>query len=235
MDISKVGEGKVYLLSGGGKVYTDIAARFCKSERPVMEIADSPYSEKIVRTIIDSGHLAATEFDFFVFAVEGYSRVTEAQLVRKRMASYLIKSGRAELGGKRAFSMVLPESVAQYEGIGNYMAESERLYNAMIADGIPEEEARFIKPQATEFRAIIGMNAHALLDWFGIRCCNNAQTEIRDMAWKMLKLAREASPDIFKDAGPRCRTLGYCPEVWQNEKCKGKILNRQEAMERLKA
>lgn len=235
MDISKVGEGKVYLLSGGGKVYTDIAARFCKSERPVMEIADSPYSEKIVRTIIDSGHLAATEFDFFVFAVEGYSRVTEAQLVRKRMASYLIKSGRAELGGKRSFSMVLPERVAQYEGIGNYMAESERLYNAMIADGIPEEEARFIKPQATEFRAIIGMNAHALLDWFGIRCCNNAQTEIRDMAWKMLKLAREAAPDIFKDAGPRCRTLGYCPEVWQNEKCKGKILNRQEAMERLKA
>lgn len=235
MDITKVGEGRVYLLSGGGKVYTDIAARFCKSERPVLEIVDSPYSEKIVRTIIDSGHLAATEFDFFVFAVEGYSRVTEAQLVRKRMASYLIKSGRAELGGKRAFSMVLPERVAQYEGIGNHMAESERLYNAMVADGIPEEEARFIKPQATEFRAIIGMNAHALLDWFGIRCCNNAQSEIRDMAWKMLRLARDAAPDIFKDAGPRCRTLGYCPEVWQNEKCKGKILNRQEAMERLKA
>ena len=34
------------------------------------------------------------EFDFFLFGVEGYSRVTEVQLVRKRLASYLIKSGR---------------------------------------------------------------------------------------------------------------------------------------------
>ena len=108
------GNGKVVLLAGGGKIYTDIAARFVRSERDLEEIVASPYSRQIVQNILDSGHRAALEFDFFLFGVEGYSRVTETQLVRKRLASYLIKSGRAELNGKRSYSVVYPRSVAEF-------------------------------------------------------------------------------------------------------------------------
>ena len=104
LDEKYTGNGKVVLLAGGGKIYTDIAARFVRSERSLEEIVASPYSRQIVRNILESGHRAALEFDFFLFGVEGYSRVTETQLVRKRLASYLIKSGRAELGGKRGLS-----------------------------------------------------------------------------------------------------------------------------------
>ena len=110
LDEKYTGNGKVVLLAGGGKIYTDIAARFVRSERSLEEIVASPYSRQIVRNILESGHRAALEFDFFLFGVEGYSRVTETQLVRKRLASYLIKSGRAELGGKRRFSVVYPAS-----------------------------------------------------------------------------------------------------------------------------
>lgn len=85
---------------------------FVRSERDLEEIVASPYSRQIVQNILDSGHRAALEFDFFLFGVEGYSRVTETQLVRKRLASYLIKSGRAELNGKRSYSVVYPRSVA---------------------------------------------------------------------------------------------------------------------------
>ena len=108
------GHGRVVLLAGGGRIYTDIAARFVRSERSLDEIIASPYSKRIVDNILNSGHGAALEFDYFLFGVEGYSRVTEVQLVRKRMASYLIKSGRAELGGKRVFSVVYPRSVADF-------------------------------------------------------------------------------------------------------------------------
>ncbi|MBR4160001.1 MAG: FAD-dependent thymidylate synthase, partial [Spirochaetia bacterium] len=106
IDEHYTGSGQVMLLAGGGTIYTDIAARFVASERSLEEIAASPYSRKIVQNIISSGHRAALEFDYFIFGVAGYSRVTETQLVRKRLASYLIKSGRAELGGKRRFSVV---------------------------------------------------------------------------------------------------------------------------------
>ena len=64
------GEGKVLLLAGGGKIYTDVAARFVRSERSLEDIAASPYSREIVRNILSSGHRAALEFDFFLFAVK---------------------------------------------------------------------------------------------------------------------------------------------------------------------
>lgn len=262
-----VGEGKVVLIAGGGKIYTDIAARFVKSERALEDIIASPYNKKIVKTIIDSGHKAAVEFDYFIFGVEGYSRVTEVQLVRKRLASYIIKSGRVNQNGKRSFSMVLPKSIEDFkydlsipveelklddgsslkdhiptENNLVYSIDSDKLmtitkgwYDDGVEKGVPEEDLRYLKPQATEFKGIIGMNAHALLDWFGIRCCKNAQKEIRDMANKMMKICKEVAPDIFKNAGPNCKAYGYCPEnSYQNVDCRGKIITKEKALEIIK-
>ena len=40
------------------------------------------------------------------------------------------------------------------------------------------------------------------------------------MAWKMLRLCKEAAPALFENAGPNCVTLGYCPENdFQNKNC----------------
>lgn len=244
LEAQYTGSGKVMLLAGGGKIYTDLAARFVRSERELEEIAASPYSREIVRNILDSNHRAALEFDYFLFGVDGYSRVTETQLVRKRLASYLIKSGRAELGGKRAFRVAYPENAANFacpvvlpngEKInlsGRDLADlSRQWYEQGVESGIPEEDLRYLKPQATVFKAIIGMNAHALLDWFAIRCCKNAQAEIRDLANKMLALCRKAAPDLFVNAGPNCRQLGYCPENrLQNPTCKGAFPTKEEAL-----
>ncbi len=243
------GAGKVILLAGGGKIFTDIAARFVRSERELEEIAASPYSRRIVRNILDSNHRAALEFDYFLFGVDGYSRVTETQLVRKRMASYLIKSGRAELGGKRVWDVVYPREAAEFAAditlpdghvcrlSGRQLADlSRQWYEAGVDAGCPEESLRYLKPQATVFKAIIGMNAHALLDWFAIRCCRNAQAEIRDLACKMLALCRHAAPDLFADAGPNCVQLGYCPEnALQNAACRGKIPTKKEALALLRS
>ena len=253
---SYVGDGKVYLLAGGGKVFTDIAARFVHGERSVEEICDSPYSAKIVKNILSSGHLAATEFDWFVFGVEGYSRVTEAQLIRKRHASYLIKSGRVEHGGKGTYSIVYPKVSHQGLPLEDFIADTtltdghpvtlsgrdlayitKQWYEQAVVAGYKEEDARYWKPQATEFKAIIGMNCRALREWFAIRCCRNAQREIRDLATKMLGLCVSAAPDLFAGAGPSCVNLGYCPENQrQNEMCKkiGKYLPKDEALEILK-
>lgn len=251
VNLSRVGDGKVVLICGGGKIYTDIAARFCKSQRSLDEIIGSEYNKNIVRNILESGHLAATEFDWFIFGVEGYSRVTEVQLVRKRIASYLIKSGRTETNGKRSFDVVLPKEddkwkqargriVIDDDTIGTHCIEFDYFdllrmikswYNDAVSIGMKEEEARYMKPQATEFKAIIGMNSRSLLDWFRIRCCQRAASEIRDMATKMLKLCKDAAPDIFAHAGANCVSLGYCPEKDQCEKFKGKIPTHQDVLE----
>ncbi len=233
MNVSKVGDGTVVLIAGGGKVYTDVAARFTRTERSLSEILASPYNADLVRSIVEKGHLAATEFDYFLFGVEGYARVTEVQLVRKRIASYLIKSGRVDKHGKRSFDVVLPNGILDHVAectlpdghtvrlsAADILSVVEQWYDAGVSAGYKEEELRYLKPQGTEFKALIGMNAHSLLDWFKIRCCMNAQSEIRDMAWKMLRLCKEAAPALFADAGPSCVTLGYCPENdFQNPSC----------------
>ncbi|MDD3400691.1 MAG: FAD-dependent thymidylate synthase [Eubacteriales bacterium] len=242
MNITKVGEGKVVLIAGGGKIYTDLAARFTRSEKGLVELLSSEDDAKLVRTIVDKGHLAATEFDYFLFGVEGYSRVTEAQLVRKRLASYLIKSGRIEKHGRRSFDVAVPDGILDHkcscklkngdsiELDGHDLLDlTEQWYNSGVNAGLREEDLRYLKPEATEFKALIGMNAHALLDWFKIRCCQNAQAEIRDMAWKMLRLCKQAAPELFETAGPSCVSLGYCPENdFQNKHCH--VIRKDAAM-----
>lgn len=247
MEIRQVGDGRVVLLAGGGKVYADTAARFCRSEKSLDELAGAPHDVELVRRIVQSGHEAALEFDFFIFGVEGYSRVCETQLVRKRMASYLIKSGRVDKHGKRKFSVVLPKSlkgkafaVRTEQGTTLLTATQacdilRQWYAQGVKDGIPEEDLRYLKPQATEFKGVIGMNAHALRDWFKIRLCNRAQAEIRDMARKMFKLCKEAAPELFEGAGPSCAVLGYCPEMEQCQQMKGRMPTKAQAMEALKA
>lgn len=243
------GNGQVVLIAGGGRIYTDIAARFVASERSLDDIIASPYSRTLVQTILSSGHRAALEFDYFLFGVAGFSRVTETQLVRKRIASYLIKSGRAELHGKRKFSVVYPKAVADFAArvtlpngesttlSGRDLVQlTEQWYASGLEAGLKEEDLRYVKPQATEFKALIGMNAHALLDWFAIRLCQNAQDEIRDLAQKMCALCKEAAPDLFENAGPNCVQLGYCPEnTRQNPRCRGKIKTKDEALAILRA
>ena len=271
VNIKECRRGEVVLIAGGGRVMTDIAARFVGSERSMDNIITSPYSKKIVENILKSGHLAATEFDNYIFGISGFSRVTEVQLVRKRLASYMIKSGRSNKNGKRGYNVVMPHDIFGIAGsmkvsTGNIVVTNPEThevaklsevhpeweatvtmdtidilniladwYDNGVENDVPEEDLRYMKPQATEFKAIVMMNAHGLMDWFKIRCCKNAQHEIRDLAMKMRAIVKHVSPDIFANAGASCQVLGYCPENGrQNPACVGKIPTHEDVLEMIK-
>lgn len=278
MNKTYVGDGKVVLLAGGGKTYCDIAANFCRAEEDLEHLITDDDTKKIIKHLISSGHTSALEFDQFIFGIEGYARVTEVQLVRKRLASYNIKSGRVNKKGKRQFDIVIPKGIEDVSvnaildpakaivhcsvnpnehgvdktftvnelidrafpneyriGLLEYPMNSdtilqiiEQWYNAGVELGKPEEELRYMKPQATEFKAAIRMDAAALRNWFMIRMCYRAQTEIRDLATKIHDLCVEASPDLFLGSGPSCAILGYCPEMEQCKQRKGIIPTKKD-------
>lgn len=73
------------------------------------------------------------------------------------------------------------------------------------------EDARYTHLQSLSTKLVCSMNARALLNFFSLRCCTRSQWEIRALANKMLKLVKEVSPNIFKNAGASC-VRGYCPE-----------------------
>lgn len=183
-----------------------------------------------LREAIRSGHESVLEHAVFTFEVKGVSRALTHQLVRHRIASYSQQSQRYV--NMDEFEYVTPDWIEQSwfddsEGVGNgnwgsgrlkdlYDSEMERLaslYSLMVESGVPEEDARYILPNACTTNIIVTMNARELRHFFSLRCCERAQWEIRELANRMLKICKEVSPIIFEDAGPRCEQLGYCPEA----------------------
>ena len=92
------------------------------------------------------------------------------------------------------------------------VAQFNEFYDRLVSNGISQEDARFILPNACDTKIIVTMDVRSLYNFFQHRCCNRAQWEIRALAWKMLKLCREVAPVLFENAGPDCFTKKCCGE-----------------------
>lgn len=196
-----------------------IAARTCTS----FEIPEEADLDTLAKAL-ESGHESLAEHASFTFAVDGISRACSHQLVRHRMASYSQQSQRyVNMDG---FGYVTPPSIKNHEKTWDedgktdvekwYTTVMEALsefYASLIAAGIPEEDARYILPNACKTNIVVTMNGRELRHFCSLRCCNRAQWEIRKLAEEMRILAQNVAPVIMKGAGPRCEQLGYCPEA----------------------
>ena len=175
------------------------AARLCYAPVGAAELMETMPPERIksvLTTIMSSGHFSTLEHASYTFAVDGVSRALTHQLVRHRIASFNQQSQRyVKFTGDVA--VVKPESIAgnaeASEAFDKAIQAAVDAYHALLEAGVPAEDARY------------------LLHFFSLRCCNRAQWEIRDMAHRMLELARPTAPFIFADAGAPC-VRGTCPE-----------------------
>lgn len=172
---------------------------------------------------LESGHNSVAEHATYTFIVEGVSRALLAQLTRHRIASFSVQSQRY-VSMADGFDYVIPPSI---EALGSgaledynrqmrlihewYCQWQERLEKAGHKNEEANEDARFVLPNATCTKLMVTMNARELMHFFELRCCNRAQWEIREMAWKMLEEVKAVAPRLFRDAGPGC-VNGVCPE-----------------------
>lgn len=193
------------------------AAKLCYAKSDVDTLLDNLTAEKVeefIERLAELGHESPIEHASYTFAVEGVSRALLAQLTRHRLASYSVQSQRYV--DKLDFDYIMPPSVAANpetaEMFEKCMAMLDTYYSYFTAADIPNEDARFVLPNACDTRIIFTMNARSLHNFFRLRCCNRAQWEIRAMADEMLKLCREVSPALFKHAGPSCAVSGVCSE-----------------------
>ena len=170
--------------------------------------------EKLVDKIIKMGHASTMEHVSFTFGIEGVSRVLTHQLVRHRLASYSQQSQRYV--AEHDFEYILPPSIAERpeasERFKALMENIQQAYNDLVEAGVPKEDARYVLANATETKIVVTMNARSLMHFFNLRCCNRAQWEIRELAYKMLAEAKAVAPLLFKNAGASCVATGHCPE-----------------------
>lgn len=188
------------------------AAKLCYSpasiEDMIKKINDEDIS-KFIQILFRMNHLSPFEHANFTFGLK-CSRACSHQWVRSRIASHSQKSQRYV--NEDQFKYITPPSINNSIYKGKYneiMKEIQNFYNSM--ENIPNEDKRFVLPNACETQIITTMNARELIHFFSVRCCNRSQWEIRSIARKMLYLVRQVAPNIFGNAGPNCLTKN-CPE-----------------------
>lgn len=193
------------------------AARLCYAPVGAKELMETMPEERVksvLATIMKSGHFSTLEHVSYTFAVDGVSRALTHQLVRHRLASFNQQSQRY-VKFTEGVETVKPESVKENpeaERVFDQAIEAVlKAYQELLDAGVPAEDARYLLPNAAETKIVITMNIRELLHFFSLRCCNRAQWEIREMAWRMLELVRPTAPYIFMDAGAPC-IRGNCPE-----------------------
>lgn len=200
-----------------------LAARLCYAQADVetlLERIAKKDQASFIRSVMGRGHLSVVEHASFTFAIEGVSRSLLAQITRHRIASFSVQSQRY-VSMAAGFDYVIPpaivalgeeevdEFIRQMDTMQSFYAHwQEKLGNAGEKSN---EDARFVLPNACATRMMVTMNARELLHFFELRCCNRAQWEIRALAWDMLRLCKQAAPEIFENAGPTC-VDGACSE-----------------------
>lgn len=193
-----------------------LAAKLTHSNTTPEDLMDSSNHELegILNHVMKLGHTSVVEHSCFTFAISEVSRSLTHQLVRHRIASYSQQSQRYVNLMEPQY--VIPPKIAKNPRLKKaYQTTMKTIwkeYNELLSLGIPAEDARFVLPNATFTNIIVTMNARSLLNFFDLRCCLHAQWEIRQLASLMLKEVKKVAPVIFKNAGPACKRIGYCPE-----------------------
>lgn len=198
--------------------YTENADGLCARAAATCTQAKAPQegSEKALKMAIESGHESVLEHASFTFMIEGVSRGLTHQLVRHRIGSSF--SMRSQRYVKESFfDYVVPDSIKNhpdaYKRFYDIMVNSSDAYTQMVGAGIPQEDARYVLPNACCTNIVVTMNARELRHFFGLRCCKRAQWEIRELANAMLRECEKVAPLIFANAGAQCEQMGYCPEA----------------------
>ena len=200
-----------------------LAAKLCYSGAEMDTLLDQVENKDqsaFLERVMGRGHLSVAEHASFTFLVEGVSRTLLAQLTRHRIASFSVQSQRY-VSMENCVDYVVPPAIEALgeEAAAEYREQMETMHTWYCqwqerlgkAGESSNEDARFVLPNAAATRILVTMNARELSHFFTLRCCNRAQWEIREMAWRMLAECKKAAPTLFAKAGPSC-VAGQCPE-----------------------
>lgn len=179
-----------------------------------------PTGGKIMKSCYKSGHHAVLEFADFTFHISGVSRALTHQLVRHRLASYAQRSQR--YCGENNFDYVIPPSIERNKEAKDtfvaLMGYINMQYDKLQKAGIPNEDARYVLPNACETTIEVKMNGRTLIHFFNERLCTRAQWEIRQIAMMMKKCVEEYNEQCAEFAKlfvPKCEAhigMPFCTE-----------------------
>ena len=174
----------------------ETAARTCYKS----EVTEN--NGKFIKNLIRMDHLSVLEHASATFRISEVSRALTHQLVRHRICSFSQQSQRYVKESQ--FEYVVPESVlalspALQDHYHNHMKEIQKMYDFWKMNGLKNEDARFVLPNACHSEIVISANFREFRTIFKVRCDKHAQWEIRKMATNMLGQLYDIAPNVFED------------------------------------
>lgn len=155
---------------------------------------------KLVKHLYKNGHHSVFEHIYFTFKIEGISRACSHQLVRHRHCSFTQRSQR--YCSEDGFGYVMPETLDPC-ALALDMASIQIWYEDFQNSGVPNEDARYILPNACETSLYLSCNLRELIHIANERLCTRAQWEIRDLVKQMVALV---DPQLQFMLVPKCKS-----------------------------
>lgn len=155
----------------------------------------------LVKHLYRNGHHSVFEHIYFTFKIEGISRACSHQLVRHRHCSFTQRSQR--YCSEDGFGFVTPPTIAE-ECFADDMKTLNEWYNGyQTGGGVPNEDARYILPNACETSLYLSCNLRELIHISNERLCMRAQWEIRELVKQMVSLV---DPELQFMLVPKCES-----------------------------
>lgn len=168
----------------------------------------------LVKHLYRNGHHSVFEHIYFTFKVEGISRACSHQLVRHRHCSFTQRSQR--YCSEDGFNFVTPSTIKTRTTYRNFISDIESFYESLQDNGVPNEDARYVLPNACETSLYVSCNLRELIHIANERLCSRAQWEIRELVGKMCALV---DSDLQFMLVPKCQSGRIiCPSPCRDRK-----------------
>lgn len=154
----------------------------------------------LVKHLYKNGHHSVFEHIYFTFKIEDISRACSHQLVRHRHCSFTQRSQR--YCSENGFEYVTPPTVSETA----WKIDMDWLndwYEDYQENGTPNEDARYILPNACVTGMYLSCNLRELIHITNERLCTRAQWEIRELVKKMVALVDPALQFMLV---PKCKS-----------------------------
>ncbi|MFH1541289.1 MAG: FAD-dependent thymidylate synthase [Elusimicrobiota bacterium] len=157
--------------------------------------------KKFIQGLVKAGHSSVLEHAYVTFRVKEVSRALTHQLVRHRLCAFSQQSQRYV--NEKNFSYVTPEKIEKDEKAkkiyDDFLEYSRDIYTKLQTLTIPNEDARYVLPNAVCSEIVFSTNFRELRHMFQVRGSRRAQWEIRELCIEILKIMIEKAPSVFGD------------------------------------
>ena len=148
------------------------------------------------------------------FGITGVSRATTHQLVRSRVGAVFGQQGGRDNNWSN-FNFRVPDSFpgSFHDRLHDLRSELDLLYQQLLAEGVPTQDARYVLPMGLTTNLVAGYNLLSLKGTLARRLCNRMQWEINYVARLMHDLTVEALPWVGRSLRSSCEQRGICGSV----------------------